>query len=122
MKVDELMIGDWFWWEAEGKKYPMQVKAEDFALSDDDIANFEPIPITEEILKKNFEDNGYGCYDIFRNDDIGECLYYHFGYHTICYKPDKDSWSCSMPDDEIKYVHELQHFLGGIKHKIDFKI
>jgi hypothetical protein len=41
MKVTELQIGDWYTWEAEGKKYPMQVTKETFGLSDKDIAAYE---------------------------------------------------------------------------------
>lgn len=59
MKVEELMIDDWYWWEAEGKKYLLQVVKNTFTLSDEDISNFQPIPLTPEILKKNGFVNSY---------------------------------------------------------------
>lgn len=51
MKAEELMIGDWYYLESEGKMYPYQVTAEDFVKGE--TPNFQPIPLTPEILKKN---------------------------------------------------------------------
>lgn len=51
MKASELMIGDWYQWYADGRYYLYQVKVDDF--SKDYVANFDPIPLTEEILKAN---------------------------------------------------------------------
>lgn len=53
MKATEIQIGDWYDWEAEGKKYYYQVTKETFAEDDDTIANFESVPLTAEILEKN---------------------------------------------------------------------
>lgn len=106
MKVEELMIGDWYWWEAEGKKYPLQVTKDTFKLMDEDISNFQPIPITKEILEKNgFKKLENKCNYIIHNtlifDDftLALCTYDYNSitpYNHICY---------------CRYVHELQHAL-----------
>ena len=53
MKIEELQIGDWYWIELEGAKYPMQVTQSTFTLSNDEIVRFEPIPLTQKILEQN---------------------------------------------------------------------
>lgn len=103
MKAEDLMIGDWYYWESEGKKYPLQVNRETFALFDEDIANFEPILITSEILEKNGYKRGlliheYKISDGLHYDLEGGFLLSGYEYGTVL---------------EIKcnYVHELQHAL-----------
>ena len=59
MKANELRIGNWYWWNSEGKNYEYQVEPRDFG--NDNFKNFEPIPLTEEWLirfgsKKNDEE------------------------------------------------------------------
>lgn len=113
MKVEELMIGDWYYWEAEGKKYPLQVTKDTFKLSDKDISNFQPIPLTPEILDKNgilYEKLSF-YYVIKDNKDL-ECT--HYIYQTIqedwAIGVDTGAYDCSV-FARIKYVHELQHAL-----------
>lgn len=50
MRVEELRIGNYYQWYADGKYYYFQIKPEDFQKRE--LANFEPIPLTEEILLK----------------------------------------------------------------------
>lgn len=52
MKITELMLGDWYKWEAEGKSYFYRVTKETFN-EEESIPNFHPIPLTAEILDKN---------------------------------------------------------------------
>lgn len=113
MKVEELMTGDWYWWEAEGKKYPLQVTKDTFKLTDEDISNFQPIPIIKEILEKSgilYEKQSY--YYVIENDNDLECTYYMIqgsqGGWTI--GVDIGVYYCSV-FARIKYVHELQHAL-----------
>lgn len=113
MKVEELMIGDWYYWEDEGKKYPLQVTKDTFKLSDKDISNFQPIPLTPEILDKNgilYEKLSF-YYVIKDNKDL-ECT--HYIYQTIqedwAIGVDTGAYDCSV-FARIKYVHELQHAL-----------
>ena len=106
MRVKELMVDDWYYWEAEGKKYPLQVTKDTFKLMDEDISNFQPIPITKEILEKNgFKKLENKCNYIIHNtlifDDftLALCTYDYNSitpYNHICY---------------CRYVHELQHAL-----------
>ena len=57
MKANELMIGDWVYIkDYPMTAQPMQVKKEHFVRS---LVEFEPIPLTKELLEKNgFECNG----------------------------------------------------------------
>lgn len=113
MKVENLMIGDWYWWEAEGKKYPLRVTKDTFKLSDEDISNFQPIPLTPEILEKNdilYEKQSY--YYVIEDDKDLECTYYIQqvlrGDWVI--GVDIGAYDCSV-FARIQYVHELQHAL-----------
>lgn len=106
MKVENLMVGDWYYWEAEGKKYPYQVKPEDFVKGE--ISNFQPILLTREILLKNnfkFNEIYYeGVFDIIEEYNgnswrVGRTIFEgHSNPNTVKF--------CS-----IMYVHELQHLL-----------
>ena len=135
MKVEDLMIGDWYYWEAEGKKYPMQVTKDTFKLSDEDISNFQPIPLTQEILEKNFtmydleyfipeypnhnpEENDY--FSIYYNKWNGLSTIWKLEYVDGFYS-DIETKSVSIVS--IKYVHDLQQFLRLLKiTDIDLKL
>lgn len=121
MKVEDLMIGDWYYWEADGKKYPMQVTKDTFKLSDEDISNFQPIPLTQEILEKNFT-----MYDLEyfipeypnHNPEANDyfSIYHHKGISSIWkteyvegFYVEEELRTVSIVS--IKYVHDLQHFL-----------
>lgn len=101
MTAQNWMIGDWYQWYAECRYYPYQVKPEDFTK--DYVANFEPIPLTPEILEKigfikiNSQRYDYGnpntdCYIkvnpkkgmIHVNGRNANCnLYNHFFFHQL---------------------------------------
>lgn len=123
MKVEDLMIGDWYYWEAEGKKYPMQVTKDTFKLSDEDISNFQPIPLTQEILEKNFtiydleyfipeypnhnpEANDY--FSIYYNKHSGISTIWKTEYIEEFYSDVETKSVCIV---SIHDVHDLQHFL-----------
>ena len=113
MKVEDLMIGDWYWWEAEGKKYPLQVTKDTFKLSDEDISNFQSISITKEVLEKNdilYEKQSY-YYVLEDNKDL-ECTYYiqQVLQGDWVVGVDIGAYDCSV-FARIQYVHELQHAL-----------
>jgi len=132
MKVEELMIGDWYYWEAEGKKYPMQVTKDTFKLSDEDISNFQPIPLTQEILEKNFTMYDleyfipeYPNHDPKSNDYFS--IYHHKGVSSIWkteYIEDfyAEEETKSVCVTSIKYVHDLQHFLKSCVTDNEIKI
>ena len=59
MEATEFRIGNYYNWYAEGKNYPMQVEAKDFA--NDDYKNFQPIELTEKLLLKcGFRNQNHG--------------------------------------------------------------
>ena len=109
MKTEELMVGDWYYWEAEGKLYPYQVKPEDFVKGE--IPNFQPVPLTSEILKKNgfqFDKIAEGFYlkldtkyiiAYFLSDSETQIFINTFINKDVCL------------NTTIRYVHELQHAL-----------
>ena len=112
MKVEELMIGDWYWWEAEGKKYPMQVTKDSFRLFDEDISNFEPIPLTPEILEKNGFVNSY--IDVSLNKDsvykynhfyTGNSVIVDMESNKLIVKYENDIWM-NLPYNRTIYVIE----------------
>lgn len=75
-----------------------------------------PIPLTPEILEKNFEKKAfYGIYDDYFDIDIRE-------YSDSIYVATFHNCEASFPDQSItlSYVHELQHFLNhcGIDKEI----
>jgi hypothetical protein len=76
----------------------------------------EPIPLTPEILEKNFEKKTfYGIYDDYFDLDIWE---YSDGLYIVTYH----SCEFNIPDQTIhlSWVHELQHFMRhcGIEKEI----
>ena len=108
MKVEELMIGDWYWWEAEGKKYPLQVTKDTFKLMDEDISNFQPIPITKEILEKNgFETHQSGVRMFLLHDDYRLCYYLNSSNRFSIF----NNIDGSLVQKVIVNIHELQHAL-----------
>ena len=131
MKIDELMVGDWYYWEAEGKLYPYQVKPEDFVKGE--IPNFQPIPLTPDILRKNWfmEESNQGdeeitFYYILTKEEMDKfsryeecCAEEDFDYIIRLFvsfdkitesDPEISFMDCciSFP---INYVHDLQHFM-----------
>lgn len=115
MAAQNWMIGDWYQWYAECRYYPYKVKPEDFTK--DYIANFEPIPLTPEILRAN----GFSYVD-------NERAYF---YEHYILRDAEMSWNIAIRDNKafeqiwfaeidgrvgkvhmsIKYVHQLQHAL-----------
>ena len=115
MKANELMIGDWVRNDLNQVEKVFELRETQAMLSYNDLYNYEdlqPIPLTSEILKNNFEKKTmYGIFDDYFDLDIREFNdgMYIVNYHC-CEMP--------MPDTQIVgicYVHELQHalhFLG----------
>ena len=117
----DLMIGDW----VKNDLGEIQQVAEihndekimlaynDFYSADE----LEPIPLTPEILEKNFEKKtSYGIYDDYFDLDIRE---YSDGLYIVTYH----SCEFNIPDQTIhlSWVHELQHFMRhcGIEKEIE---
>jgi hypothetical protein len=97
MKAEELRIGNWYQWYAEGKYYEYQVIQSDFS-NDCNFLNFEPIQLTENWLR---DKSGYGLVSIESNLWISE------KENSIFYlTDDKDDFISYNP---IRYVHQLQN-------------
>ena len=123
MKPEELSIGDWvniLNYHYDGRPYIGQVdgivkKHGTYYLQfgsalSAEIDKCEPIPITEEILKKNFEEKYgeiYGIYEDYFDLEIHE---FNDGMYILHYHCSE----MSIPDTQIVgicWVHELQHAL-----------
>lgn len=113
MKAEELMIGDWVYIKDHPTiAQPMQVKKEHFVRS---LVEFEPIPITSEILEKNGwkEDGFYYRSEEFNGHiQLGK-LFEHASIVT-------QDCRINLPPYRMKYVHEFQHALKmcGIEKEI----
>lgn len=123
MKATELMIGDWYSWYAEGKEYYYQVSKDTFA--EEAIDNFQPIPLTAEILEKN----GFKDYDEIKEYQFEEDGEKYRFYLKKMYLDGKfDCWGTNVGGvlpSLIASVHELQHALRlcGLNELADnFKI
>lgn len=132
MKVEDLMVGDWVYiTEHPMKKEAKQVKPEHFLRS---LVTFEPIPLTLEILEKNFT-----MYDLeyfipeypSHNPEAND---YFSIYHDRC-SGLSTIWKTEYIDGfysdvetkfvsvvSIKYVHELQHFLKSCMINKEIKL
>lgn len=121
MKAEELMIGDWVNYHDDDKIVPKQVSEitnyKQLQLNDKN--NWiivgekycEPIPLTDEILEKNFPE-------------------YERGY-TIGWWPNEVGyqieWSGDADDNEIilqhvQYVHQLQHILRLVRYEKEIEL
>ena len=132
MKVNELMIDDWVHYKGKMPCRVVSIIGNSIKFDNgtpqewmSDVENFTPIPITPEILEKNFEstqlpDDPYGAYFFGRND-----------YIEVYIKEYSDGlWQVQVDEVEmgglpswlmyVSNVHELQHALRlcGINKEI----
>lgn len=133
MKVEDLMIGDWVYI----KDYPiiaqpMQVKKEHFVRS---LVEFQPIPLTEEILRKNGFKNDVlaqksiiaervSIFSVILISEDNRIMLNNFDEYLNSF----NEWHVHIDTEdmrtmctaEITYIHELQHLLKlcGIKKEI----
>ena len=131
MKITEIQIGDWVY--NKFHKKPIRITPYDFFThghrSDGEqylLGNskpaigrdYDPIPITTEILEKNgfLPKDGYYCMvDDYFGVSIDE-------YSDSIWRVEYESLEMNLPISRvlISYVHELQHFLAliGISKQI----
>ena len=117
LQAKDLQIGDWYAFRG----HPYQCTASDIASLAECEKQGAPtdiseIPITEEILEKNFEKKTfYGIYDDYFDLSIRE-------YSDSIYVVTFHNCDASFPDQIVTlcFVHELQHFLHhcGIEKEI----
>lgn len=126
MKANELMIGDWVMYRGEPiiifeiDEYYERVNTEPDGYDSIrciELSDLQPIPITAEILKKNFTYDSYGFFYFFGDNylDIKE--------HTDgLWQVKVDEIMSSLPTWRmfVINVHELQHILrlAGINKEI----
>ena len=113
MKASELMIGDWVMSTHPAVPRPIRVKE----IYDRNVGYkngllhmsfIEPIPLTPEILEKNFEPKGerYYCGDEFNDIDINE--YTDGLWEVTVWNVEIGMLDCKA---YVCCVHELQHVL-----------
>lgn len=117
MKSEELMIGDWV--NTNQIVNPIKkVTASMINYTDDEIARFEPIPLTAEIL----EDNEFELQEQDFTDKLYRLKYgllylepYSTGYSVGCSITNYDHFNIHTrmlsSFCKVYYVHELQHVL-----------
>lgn len=103
MNAKDLMIGDW----VNLCGTPCRVKD----IVNDGVINYEkdviPIPLTEEILKKNgFLINSNGIFYLKENLKFGFKKDFDYGYWFINRADNYKEYICTCD-----FVHELQHIL-----------
>lgn len=117
MKTNELMVGDWVMYnpnvfiedEYEPTKecYPTKIEnGEDIDLSVEDC--YTPIPLTPEILEKNFESK---CKRWYWGDEFSDINIDEFTdglWEVTVWDVEIGMLDCKI---YISYVHELQHVL-----------
>lgn len=123
MKANELMIGDWVRNDLGEYQTVVELRESGAMLAYNDIYPYdaiEPIPITPEILEKNFGSALNGCY--FEGDEFYELMIHEVNDGTWIIKHDNIEFS-NIPRQQVmvSYVHELQHALRicGIEKEID---
>jgi hypothetical protein len=121
MKLNELMVGDWYAWEAEGKLYYYQVTKETFSSPDYDVYNFQPIHITTENLEKNgFTKGGILCKAYYLA--VGDFeIYVYFAHANTQLIIEKRNGKEIINILNVEYIHILQHAfrLCGIEKDIE---
>ncbi|MBQ2797531.1 MAG: hypothetical protein IJF01_07360 [Tidjanibacter sp.] len=132
MKIEELSIGDWVRYDFPkiGKRN-IQVNSIDEednhigaggvgASAWSDISEFEPIPLTPEILEKNGWVHCGPCH--WRNRDI-KCSCFRFGrrYWDIHTRGSRVYRPTRISIENILHTHQLQHALrlAGIDKEIE---
>lgn len=117
MKANELMIGDWVLDTRTG--IPLRVNP---FMAEFEVPEWQPIPLTLEILKKNgILHDKCSFYYVIKDDENLECTYYIRQTSQGNWEIGVDIGAYTCPVFvEIKYVHELQHALR--LYKIDKEI
>lgn len=116
MKQEDLMLGDWYQWYAEDRYYNYRVVKNTFSLTEDTIDNFEPIPITPEILEKNgfvikkkwAQMGNFGNNPLIMWHFEDEPLLHNFKHELEIHQNDTGKVHIRIP---CEYVHQLQHAL-----------
>lgn len=109
MKINELMIGDWLYWDSS----PYPITVEDFANGN--VSDLKPIPLTNDILetigfKKITNKYGHVYYELGLNEYNNKLFLYNNS--VVINFEGNDIYLC-----DCEYLHELQHVLKSCKIK-----
>lgn len=103
MKANELMIGDWVLDTRTGT--PLRVNP---FMAELEVPEWQPIPLTVEILEKNgFEAHPSSLRMFFHHDDYRLCYYLNSSNRFSCF----NNIDGSLVQKVIVNVHQLQHAL-----------
>lgn len=137
MRPEELSVGNYVYGiEIEGgeetaeslvTRYPIQIERiygdtilDNYGMERDIKDGIDPIPLTAEILEKNFTKKGnrYGIYDDYYDFELHE---YNDGMWQAVYHNCEMS---SIPDEQMSicFVHQLQRMMTDCYCGEDFKI
>ena len=120
MKAKELMIGDWVTFvNGKGERIAdsqIDINSLYTAINAPNILQFQPIPLTAEILEKN----GFIKYNDHR------VLYVHINeYNGYALRLNTDDYGWHLTDNRfirVDSVHELQHLLRFLNLPIEIKL
>ena len=104
MNIQELRIGNWYKWYAEGQYYYYQVEAKDFLNKY--YKNFEPIELTEEILLK--------CDDVEFKTNVPKSYYYK---NRILIVKENGLIHDYATRVELPYLHTFQNFIFALTNE-----
>lgn len=113
MKTNELMVGDWCYIKNYPiKALPQKVQPEHFVRS---LIEFEPIPLTGEILEKNGFEKCEDCaWSLFVHKEEGKPALYQIYWSINGFYLEISSYTSQSGDFSrigIQFIHELQHAL-----------
>lgn len=130
MKIEEMRIGNFYHWEAEGKKYALQVDAKDFA--NDNYKNFEPISLTQEWHNKfDVHINGFKAfeYKLQNTQNLFITVVFTGDYVMLRQgeKKDSDNEIVSIWNNDVMrrgmYVHEWQNLFRSLTNQeLSFRV
>ena len=125
---NDLMLGDYVRYKTSKSPHKIFSYKE---LDGNLTLNFEPLPLTEEILEKN----GFMKWSWYKRGQINEVITYSIGDGFNLELKDDGTFELvdNVRDDgdygyeanyicEVKYVHELQHIMKVLKIKKEIKI
>ncbi len=114
MKANELMIGDWVRNDLGEYQTVVELRESGAMLAYNDIYPYdaiEPIPITPEILEKNFREYLPGINLMYQLKGPYFAMNEEGNQWVFGLVKEDGEKSCRYPLVKITYVHELQHAL-----------
>ena len=122
MKASELMLGDWVL-DTRTKK---TLRVNPF-MAEMEVPEWEPIPITKELLEKNgfVRENLITSYNHYIGIDNRVSLnddFYCMNSRNMWTVHIDSEYYCTIAHCELTYLHELQHLLRICKINFEFSV